>query len=439
MDHSRVPMVKRSTLLRVASVSRGYPLLILATFLLAACRQSGPGGSESSPSVSDTLRTNANSYQKDSSGVLITETTAQVATAPLKWEIDPVPTLAIGSEEIEAQTLFDVRGLRSLSGGGVMLLDAGSQELRFFDSSGQLTHRVGRKGEGPGEFQNPYLVQTLRGDSLLVWDGRLKRFQLFSATGEFVRTISLSGPWPTGSNPPLGAVGENMLAVRPEAISQAKRWALGPLGRRFDLVWHDPATGNEVSIATFRRALSATIGRSGNLPVSASIPFTTRPYGTVTDSSAMVYDGVSAEVREHGVDGEVGRIFRVTDGIRRPVDAEVIDGYLQYHLSRNPNRSRREAEDDFNAVPSPDSLPAFRSLLVDEVGWIWAEVYHWVRNRQSGRWMIFDPEGRARGILDVPDGLQVLRVGGDFILGVRFDELGVEHVLRYSLRRGREG
>lgn len=73
--------------------------------------------------------------------------------------------------------------------------------------------------------------------------------------------------------------------------------------------------------------------------------------------------------------------------------------------------------------------------MVDEVGWTWAEVYHWAKNRQSGRWMVFDPDGHARGILEVPDGLQLHRIGEDFLLGVRFDEVGVEQVLRYRLRR----
>jgi len=417
----------------------GFHSFLFVALVLSACSQGPRGESEPSQNATDHSSVNTGSSQKDSAGIKITETLAEAASAPLDWEVDPVPSLVIGSEEIEAQTLFGIRGLRSLPGGGVMLLDAGSQELRFFDSSGQLTHRVGRSGEGPGEFRDPYLVQTLRGDSLLLWDGALKRFQLFTPMGEFVRTISLSARWPTGRNPPMGAVGETQLALRPEFLSQAKRWVLGPRTQRYDFVWLDPESGVEVPVSTFWSQLSSTIGRSGNIPVSGSIPFTTRPSATVTGSTALVNDGISAEILEHGLDGTVRRIFRVTDGFRRPVDDQAIEGYLQYYVTRNPHRSRSQAEADFNAVPCPDSMPAFQSLLVDEVGWTWAEVYHWPRNRQSGRWMVFDPDGRAHGILEVPDGLQVQRIGSDFLLGVRFDKLGVEHVLRYSLRRTPKG
>lgn len=319
----------RGTIWPMASTARRSLVLVLATLILPACSRNGSG-------EGDLPHDSSNFSQRDSVGISITETETSVATAPLRWEIDSVPALALGSEDREAEVFFGVRGLRGLPGGGVLVLDGGSQELRFFDSSGHLTHRVGRKGEGPGEFQQPYLVQTLIGDSLLVWDGGLRRFQLFSAAGEFARTISLQGRWPSGGNPPLGAVGSLMLAYRPEFIPLARRWVYGPRNEKFDFLWHDPATGIEVEIASFSITTTATVGRSGNVSVAAGIPFTTRPSATVTESSALVYDGLSPEIREHGVDGGVRRIFRVTGGFRRPVDAEAIEGYFQYTLSGTP-------------------------------------------------------------------------------------------------------
>ena len=86
-------------------------------------------------------------------------------------------------------------------------------------------------------------------------------------------------------------------------------------------------------------------------------------------------------------------------------------------------------------MPIPVTLPAFQSLQIDEVGWLWAEVYEW-DPVQPREWMVFDPEGRAHGTIRTPAGLEVHRIGDDFILGVWLDELRVEHVRRYTLRRG---
>ena len=128
---------------------------------------------------------------------------------------------------------------------------------------------------------------------------------------------------------------------------------------------------------------------------------------------------------------------RATDPFRgdgAPLPMRWRRGSIRYLMTRN-RRSREDAQWLFNELPTPDTLPAFRSLQVDEAGWIWAEVFHWDMTRQSGDWMIFDPEGRAQGILSAPEDLQIQRIGEDFLLGVWWDDWGIEHVRKYSLTR----
>lgn len=87
-----------------------------------------------------------------------------------------------------------------------------------------------------------------------------------------------------------------------------------------------------------------------------------------------------------------------------------------------------------DALPIPEHLPAFGSLLVDEKGWLWAEVYGWDPD-QPKEWMIFDPNGEARGIVHTPPGLRLVGVGEDYVLGVWLDEFDAEYVRRHRLRR----
>lgn len=67
------------------------------------------------------------------------------------WEVDSLPDLVIGGGD-SAELFHRVRGITGLPVGGVLVVDAGSAELRFFDSQDELLDRTGGRGEGPGEF-----------------------------------------------------------------------------------------------------------------------------------------------------------------------------------------------------------------------------------------------------------------------------------------------
>jgi len=90
----------------------------------------------------------------------------------------------------------------------------------------------------------------------------------------------------------------------------------------------------------------------------------------------------------------------------------------------------------FEQMEVRETKPAFRALRVDALGWTWAKRYR-VNEELPAEWVVFDPSGRARGVMSVPSGLQVHDIGEDFVLGVAVDTLGVPYVRRHSLdRRG---
>jgi hypothetical protein len=62
-----------------------------------------------------------------------------------------------------------------------------SAELLVFDSSGVQVDLIGRGGQGPGEFEWVIPPTVGPGDSLLVWDGLLRRTAVYSPSLEFVR------------------------------------------------------------------------------------------------------------------------------------------------------------------------------------------------------------------------------------------------------------
>jgi hypothetical protein len=88
----------------------------------------------------------------------------------------------------------------------------------------------------------------------------------------------------------------------------------------------------------------------------------------------------------------------------------------------------------YSDVRRPQAFPLWRRVVIDSEGWTWAEQFG-ARAEDPALWTVFDPEGEARGVVTVPQGLTVHQIGADFILGVWRDEDGVEHVRRHRLLR----
>ena len=56
-------------------------------------------------------------------------------------------------------------GAIRLSDGRIVIANRMTHEIRYFDSTGTWIRSSGRKGQGPGEFSDPFYIQPLRGDT----------------------------------------------------------------------------------------------------------------------------------------------------------------------------------------------------------------------------------------------------------------------------------
>jgi len=114
------------------------------------------------------------------------EVAGQAVPSPESWELSSNPVVEIGVREGEDDyQLHRVRGSVRLEDGRIVVLNAGSQQLRFYDSAGRFLDAVGGPGEGPGEFRNPAGLRRTADGGLQVWDGGLMRVSIFEADGTF--------------------------------------------------------------------------------------------------------------------------------------------------------------------------------------------------------------------------------------------------------------
>ena len=276
-----------------------FPILVT----LAGC---GPSSSERNEAPSSFV-------QYDSAGILISDTRGPEARSPLGWVVDSVPDFVIGTGGGPHEILYRVQGLRGLPDGGVLVVDGGSREIRFYDPRGRLVDLAGGKGGGPGEFEDPVLVPSVTGDSLLFFDTKLPRLQVFSQDGQFRNTIPYVNAWPSGRVPPVGAMGLHVLfgqggflggeaALRGEGLKQGTR----------EYFWYDPTTGTRNTLESF-----VFDWAYGLHDLTSDIPFTSRPAAAVGPGGALITDGRASEIREYDVSGQLRRIFRV-DELHRP-------------------------------------------------------------------------------------------------------------------------
>lgn len=67
--------------------------------------------------------------------------------------------------------------------------------VRIFDKTGILIRRFGRKGQGPGEFQNITFVSVFDGDKIRLIDPSNHRFSLYSLDGKCLEEVKLGEYW----------------------------------------------------------------------------------------------------------------------------------------------------------------------------------------------------------------------------------------------------
>ena len=130
------------------------------------------------------------------------------------------------------------------------------------------------------------------------------------------------------------------------------------------------------------------------------------------------------------------------DQVFSPIPSDAAAGHPDAEAVR---RVMREARTE---AALPDSFPHFSNLLVDDEGYLWVREYLppvVIDEGEIPRWFVFSPEGRLLGQVPNPKGLHpsfspvgtpvTPRIGADYILGFVRDELGVESVVLYPLRR----
>jgi len=109
---------------------------------------------------------------------------------PANAQSIPVRQLAQPSVAFDGE-LTSITGIRELSDGRVIVLDARERMVHLFDPRTRRATRIGREGAGPGEYARPSSLVALGADTTLITDHGNNRFLVLGSGGRVLGTMPL--------------------------------------------------------------------------------------------------------------------------------------------------------------------------------------------------------------------------------------------------------
>lgn len=363
----------------------------------------------------------------DSAGITIVESRAPLWGPEDAWRLSQTPLVTIGTVEgADEYQLFRVRSARRLADGRIVIANAGTNELRFYDADGSFLFTRGGEGGGPGEFRSLGDIWTL-GDSLYLFDFNQMRVTAYSTSGEFGRTFRVRET-PDGAFPfPEGVLAPHYLLVRrspPDAELNAG------FNRDTSLYLRYTLDGEPLDSLGWFPGHESYFGSGEDFTYGTSAPYGLHAY--MLAAADLLYYGSSDtyEIELRAADGTLRRL------IRRPIPNPPVteEEVEEFHRNFEERRERMAPiwRNLYSQMTLPETKPAYGRLLVDSEGNLWVADYSQERGA-DGTWSVFDPEGRFLGSVETPTGGRVLQIGSDFVLGIWRDELDVEYVRLYEL------
>jgi hypothetical protein len=375
---------------------------------------------------------------RDSAGLAIIESSSPEWAEHPPWRLGAEPRLTIGtaegSEEYQLNWIWDAIRLQS---GVIVIGNAGSQELRFYDSMGTFIRSAGRKGEGPGEF-GPYAdlrMWRLPGGVLAVRDAPMPRNNLFDTTGAFLRTVTLAVPPGAARPATVGAFADGTLLEI--AYESEEGTAPGEVVRSAVRYFRYSQTGASGALLSRVQSAPRYVHQAGNVVHYPYLPFAVEPVMVADSATVLLLRDGNPELERLDLEGRpIARIRWQPK--RRPVTAAIYKGYVSADLARasNPEQKRLYEALYRLTLPLPDFVPAYRDLYIDDTRHIWVERYR-LPGEAERVWDVLDPGGRWLGPVTLPGRFWLHRAGADYLLGTQMDSLDVERMQLYSLVRPR--
>jgi hypothetical protein len=371
----------------------------------------------------------------DSVGVQIVTSTGPSWEESEGWVIDSQPLLDIGGSDADPHyDLFRVSGVTRLSDGRLAVLNSGTSEVRYYDSTGTWLSSSGRKGQGPGEFESAGILYRLPGDTLFIYDYDPHRLTKLDPNGSFVTSISLVETNGGRQIIPFGRFADGSWAAIVGSIFGID--AQAGLTRPPEMLLHIASDFRQVNdtivtLPGYSAWVETGESNGGRFMSVRSPPFPLSSPHRVGDSLIYAGDGAQFAIGVYKPDGTLVRSIRYSVP-RTPVTDELLVRVKANEMSKATDRDRADREARWERIPKPGFLAAFSGLIVDADGNLWVLDPHPLPSDPVAA-NVFGPDGILLGQVELPVGFTPFEIGGDYVLGVWRDDVDLEHARMYRI------
>ena len=391
-------------------------IAVLASICVAACVDADPGDG---PRVTT----------RDSAGVEVATITSDPWGSPAWATLDTASAVRILPDDAKPETLFGrVRGALRLANGNIAVLDIGRYEVRIFAADRSFVRSIGRRGQGPGEFDAPWRLIRAPGDSIGVVDmsGHL---ELLPVDGDGSRRIPMPRRGEDGTPQILGAFTTGGYLAILNEFPGKPQVGVNPLYSTLHVVTAPGGSGptlarHQSTQFTFRK------GGDGRLREVPTL-FWAEPGMAVLPAGYVWCLATEFDCQIRSNTGIHLRTIRAPVMPPRVTGSDVAE-LRGIQLARATSaRDSAQLEATMVEADRMDRFPVLSLIRTDSRGRIWMRSYVWRDADRFATWLVFEPTGRVLGTVTMPAGLQVFDIGEGYILGVERDEDDAEGIVMY--------
>ena len=171
-------------------IHRWIFLIALAGLLIFACHSNDTDQGKASAGDMTTTNTVAQPHPVDS---VLTYTARDLQRVENKATLSLRYTWSAEQSGDPHKAFYFPRDMAIARNGDFFVLDTGNNQVQVFDSTRTYLRTLGKKGNGPGEFQMPQAILLLPGNRLLVSQPFQKRVQILSREGQYLNGFTTKG------------------------------------------------------------------------------------------------------------------------------------------------------------------------------------------------------------------------------------------------------
>lgn len=363
---------------------------------------------------------------RDSAGIAVVESTVPAWSEEEVWIVESSPLIDLAEAgEGPDYEFFSATDATRLSDGSFVVADDGDDEIRIFSPEGIHSRTLGRAGDGPGEFQRLDQVIALPGDSILAYDFWQARITVFDPEGRTARIVTLDG------------------AYRPRPLIPLASG--GYVGKSTDFTGFGDRAGLHRMLSPIVRVNQDGVASDtlSTIPGGESVVFGggdawalwgKNSHLAVHGNDVYVGSADSVEYQVLSPDGELQRLVRIPGYDLTLSQHEVESEYAAF--MPDPSNASPVLREIMDQQPDRSHRPAYSDIVIDVHANVWLKRFQG-RHEESEPtvWFVFDLSGEWLGSVALPAQFDVFRIGSDWIVGKRPDELDVQHVQLLRLTR----